>query len=1167
MSSVYSEESEKSSINENEGYNDSELDELDGFLNEQQANVKRYSELLQLKYITVIDFNRGDLDADLYFYTLNKINTELEYIDYTDTETNHALIEQEIRFQTLLDEYIQKIETIRKVRKKQTKEYLDYFEIQRLNAINYVIKEIQQKYIPQEEEEVIENPSIDLLELFQSRKEDLNKIARIKNMTIPDRSLFSSDSEFAEAEFQFYEKIYFLLPGVPTGFEQFEDKERKEMDSLAKRLKIRIPKGGNIDQFYREVSQLLPGYNFVMKTTSIGHSYELLDIVSLKEKIQNDIKLLEELPIRLSTEEFQTGKNKKILSSILGKIEKNKLIDCITGSNVKINKKTVEPDKVQKGKTIYLKGLMSEKIQTHSMTPEEKLNHSNMIQHKKLLVEMLEKYYIFEQKKVLKKNKNVPLKIERSVPLNILPGLRKISTLRLINSLERGTPIELKIYIQPIIEKMELYILKISNNNFINYSNKIEDILFIFDNYSSFKLKLLKSELNIYQIVLFEKELSLEAHLHVYPVNIENRKIILKQIRAECNSLKIVILKSKILTNVVIEQKSKIFELMIFNMSDNKSDYLYNARKLIELISSKGKAVLTGDVPIMETIQTQKISEKKTRESTKEWLELPKDDSRSYNEFIKKIDNSKYTEYSLKQLTSMIAIEEELLNGHHGIKFEKVMLESKYIDPVKNFISQDEQIKLNLMISKLNSKNPKTDYKIIKILKNEITMFKQFIIKKNNKNDSEQYNILAKQVIETEEKIVQLTNIYRIKKEEEYNLKREKCISTLQIKYSEPVPILTEYQMINEQMISQVIQAFKRKLILTDPTIIKKISTIKTVKIDLHGIVMADYDYLPDHIKYPSFQVTEYQVTTPEYFDRSDATKRGNLIGYFELHDLNEYYYSIKQIPDELYLKLKRAFVSYIDNYIDFKSVNTIFIKKAMDYFNTEQTDTIKQRLELITKKWPKNYTPQNTIVDFWGRDLFEQLLQSKDPIDFYNTMIIKNYQVFIKNLTPKGVQLFRKPGILFNEKTGKFGNEAYDGRLFEVQFLDKDFTTQQPFIQTKVINEKDPRTGTWIPVNVKTQKRGPYAFILRHVGTNQIGESREIWTEIPKGSVKLYTLDYDACSRFTKEPDCKGPGMNELKCGWVNKTCKSLFGKSVLRRRVIKKQIKFKHKKKYLIK
>ena len=614
MSSIYSEASDKSS-NENEGYSDPELDELDDFLSIQQANIKRYSELLQLKYITVMDFNRGRLDPDLYFHTLNKINTEIENIDYTDAETNQALVEQEIRFQTLLDEYIRKIETIRKVRKKQTKDYLDYFEIARIEAIQHIIEKIQLQYVP-EDIEPIDVPDINLVDIIQTRKIELIELAGKKGMIIPQRSSFKNDSEFQQAEFTFYEKIYFLLPGIPTGFEIFEEREQKEIISLAKRLKIPIPKNDRT-QFYSEVSQLLPGYTFIMNPTKIGYSYELLNIVSLKEKIQNDIELLEQLPVRISEIELEQSQKKRILYDILGKMEKKDLIDCI---KVKVQKEEIV--NIPKSQTIKLKGVTSEKSETNSMDPQQKENYHNIVQRKKLLLEVLQKYSLFQQKKFLKTIKKEKIEKYKNVPLNILESLRKVSKKRLLNSLEYNIPIELKVYTQNMIDKIEQYVFKISSNNFISYSNKIEDVLFIFDNYPSFKTKLLTGKINMYQVILFEKELSEEARLNIYPVNIANRKIILKQIQSECNSIGLIILKSKILTKIAIERKSKTFEIMIFEMSKTQKDYFYNAKKLIDIISLKGKDVLIGNVSIMDTIQIQKINEQEYDVLTQKWLKV-----------------------------------------------------------------------------------------------------------------------------------------------------------------------------------------------------------------------------------------------------------------------------------------------------------------------------------------------------------------------------------------------------------------------------------------------------------------------------------------------------------------------------------------------------------------
>ena len=95
---------------------------------------------------------------------------------------------------------------------------------------------------------------------------------------------------------------------------------------------------------------------------------------------------------------------------------------------------------------------------------------------------------------------------------------------------------------------------------------------------------------------------------------------------------------------------------------------------------------------------------------------------------------------------------------------------------------------------------------------------------------------------------------------------------------------------------------------------------------------------------------------------------------------------------------------------------------------------------------------------------------------------------------------------------------------------------------------EREPRTSTWIPVKKIVQKRGKYPFILRHIGTNQIGVTQEIWMEVPVGSVRLYNPGYDPCSRFKTENECRGPGLNNSLCVFKQGKCRAeySFGKKI---------------------
>ena len=75
----------------------------------QAENRIRYTNLLNEKYMNIVSFNSGGIDPDIYFTNLNRINNELEQLDYEDNETNYLIIEQELKFQNLLDELTLKI--------------------------------------------------------------------------------------------------------------------------------------------------------------------------------------------------------------------------------------------------------------------------------------------------------------------------------------------------------------------------------------------------------------------------------------------------------------------------------------------------------------------------------------------------------------------------------------------------------------------------------------------------------------------------------------------------------------------------------------------------------------------------------------------------------------------------------------------------------------------------------------------------------------------------------------------------------------------------------------------------------------------------------------------------------------------------------------------------
>jgi len=1173
----------------------SSIDELNEGLTLREQNEERYSQLIDDKYHAILEFNEGELDADIYFGTINKINIELEKIDNATFETNELLIEQELNFtqmaeetndrlinqqinlKEMLDQYVSKINRIRNINKKVNKGYLDYFDIERLKALRYLIKHLQEQYIEPEQEEIQDLDSFNLEDLLETERLEIEERAFKKGIIKPISENFELKEDYQNELQEYYEKIYILLY-----FSPYEKKEQSEIEKLAKELKIPKPKEGSLDYeskiltFYNEVSQLLPGYIFKMKPTKIGYTYELLNIDLLKEKIKNDIEMMKDLPIKISLEE--TIKSKKInrLVPILKKMEQNELINCIMQSDVYVPK----IPKVQKGyslQSIKIKGLTTEgnslkKNINKTLNPKEYLEHEENIQRKKLLQEILIKYDQLKVKRVVKEivpNVKTVIK-EIVIPTTIPNAIRQINKRRLIQSLQKGIPIELYPFVLNVITRMENYIYNI-NLGFIGYSNKIEDILFIFDNYPTFKIKLLqpiqtgnntfKTEINVYQIVLFEKEISSLARIHIFPVSIQNRKRIIKKLFSELFILNP--FRSKILNKILSQKWSTKIEGTLFNISGNESEYFYNTKKVLLLIPKSGKEIMYQKLSIEQIIETLRIfkaTESKNKELLDKWL----NDSSllSYNDFVEKILPNKidYSKFSLRELETLINDSTSELKSFQKRRNE--LDANNYLgtymlnwDP-PSLISQQDRKTWFKMVHNFQSK---TDPKIKNILFQELDKYKEFLTKKYNMSSAPEYQNVIKEINMLQQKINNLQTEWNTKNGAQLDLYKKRYINFLQQKYSStPLPPvifqekILKYQNITFEIINELIQTFKRKLILDDSTLIKKLPVSKEVTKEWSGIIFANYDYLPEHITYPNTESSSWTITTDSYKYISDYAKKGKLITYLELYDLNELNNNTiineqRIIEPILYQKIKKYLTGQINEFIisDYASINIkykkIAIRYLLNYFNNPiQADTLTELINSLVKNWPEIYVPQNEIVDFYGNDLFYKMIYQND---FYDFMIKRNYQILVKNNTIKESGQFRRPMILFNESKGTFGEAARDGMVYPVEMLDKDPSTGLPIQQTKIIMEKDPRTGNWLPLNKKTYKRGSYAYILRYIGTSQIGTSQETWLEVPKGAVKLYTYDFDSCSNKS-ELNCSGPGLNNSTCVFANGKCHADYTK-----------------------
>jgi hypothetical protein len=943
-------------------------------------------------------------------------------------------------------------------------------------------------------------------------------------------------------------------------------------------------------------------------------------------------------PIPIDEEDEFIQNKYKVFGPILDQLSKDQLIDCIFNkSNVeeysvpqqpkKLNKvellrKGIFPEYTFRNTPIKLKTLSTEegslkptiskkfyipenvedisklKALKHELQPEDYLEYINSRNHRGILKEVLQMYKKFQERKVVKKltqqMQNAPPPYQPEfIPKGIVSRLRKVSKQRLLAAIKIDLEPELLPFCEETITRLEDYIHKISEDNFVTYSNKIEDILFIFENYPGFKVKLLApipnkkgiyvTDINIYQIALFDKEINYEARLHIFPVKVSIRRAVIKKLIYEFAILGHYRFERN--ARMFLPKRAKILEMMIFNLSKNETNYISNVKKLIEIIRLRGKDILTNEYTPEEIIQTIRIFNKNDKKQKKlfdrylnETDKGSKMENITYKEFIKRIlpePVNHYSEYSAPELKALMNAYQENLNELNKTR-KKLDSENYEGDYLIYWIPPD----IVPVYEKQKWENLVSNYILTKdkSIFTQLNEMKQSLSKRYRFSASPEHMKLIGEIIDTEYTLTDIVKEYNKKINKEQELATQNYIKTLREKNELPVQQLREsvytYNVqMTPQLVTEVVNAYKRNLILNIPDIFKVYSNVKVVD----NIFIENYDFKP------------YVITTQLYDQHPEKTNKNIIITYMEMYDVNEYYnnlklYGVSSIESSLYNSVKNYLATMIDNYItkDYKSIERQYFKIALrgvaDFLNIQLPDTsLSQQVEHLANNWPKNYEPQKQIVDYYSQDLFGKLLVSNyrypgvteppilknmDPLDFYNIYILRNYEIIVKKSKKTSLQEFRRYGILFNEATGLYGDQAYDGVLYPVEKLDKDFTTGNPIAQVQIVAERDPRTGEWLPVQRTTYKRGPYAFIKRYLGTSQIGKLEEIWHEVPAGSVRLYKTDYDSCERFNSKQNCKGLGMSGKPCEWndILRKCKaSAFGKVMIKLRKDTSGVKYK--------
>jgi hypothetical protein len=265
---------------------------------------------------------------------------------------------------------------------------------------------------------------------------------------------------------------------------------------------------------------------------------------------------------------------------------------------------------------------------------------------------------------------------------------------------------------------------------------------------------------------------------------------------------------------------------------------------------------------------------------------------------------------------------------------------------------------------------------------------------------------------------------------------------------------------------------------------------------------------------------------------------KNKLINLLELVDFNDI------LHNRNYLLQKKLFAEITHllppGYI-FEDFNKFYYTRSIENI-AKYLHVPPNKLDKITSKFSFIPGQNKTIVDYYGNDLINKIYRTKVVENFYDSQIQKDYYQLNKKEQITIAPQYRRLKVLYNPYTGQFGNNALDAYLFDVEKLAKgnDGKPLEDFTHYESI---DPRTGQMVYQKVKIPVPGKFPFIKVPILTNKVGEIKYIWVAVKPELPKMYTDNYDSCSRFTNEIDCnKGKGLGNSKCVYDGKTCRANY-------------------------
>jgi hypothetical protein len=1184
-------------------------------------NNKNY--ILSQKLVLLTKFNKGLLDPDIYYNSINKLNKELNEIEAYSGNVTNTFINKEYEFNNSINEYINKL----KRGIKLTDE-----EIATLNTLQSELNNLLEEYLQTNE-----------------------KIE-------PEVSLTNE-----------YDADGFLV-----NWEAYEQAELKEAIGVAKNLKLRIkiPKrkdysneveySNAIDKFFKFMAPYLPTYVPKLNVTNIGVTYENIHKSSLMSQVKEDVKEVRNLGIVLSANEKNDIELLNNIKNELSNMDRSELIDCITSQDttqnstnyidqLRFNKKpflNYKPYVIKKkyspkelllnlllnlGEDVsdelssqhleailinkykippslyYKKGLeysvsiikrngdekkllfkynaanpilivkktpIPEGTLTSNETyygtyiPINETLYSTLKKKNKSVQELwlvpfqlpdgnyiLKKVDNFEdylseikrmnelninriqskinsEKNALKianleqvievlsdrlyqineyiNNKRIlpPLYYRKDLSVPNIPGISYVTTWQRKVSIKK---LEVLLFNSELINKLETVIYSANSRNVEEYLDKINNILFIFETYPSFKTKLINGEINVYQLATFDRDFMLNENSK------NSNKPIIKTRILLINKLKNAFYKSipdetfrnnKILKDILITRASKRIELLIFDLTINKNEYSNNP--FIKKLDTNFKFNSSFAINVINNkIKNEKLLQIINSATPEQGSDV--------------VNTTTTTKLNLKEIEALISQERVQLKYLNKEKYELNSINNSgvyiiYWNPPRNILTPNELLRWTSLLADARNKikmivdsesdliGPKMDYnKIVERNITSLVKFKEVLMKKYKvKYDKKSYE-LDKLISKSEQKILILQEqrtkkirlIYRVRK----------LLLNKNIQKNEKIVLLPKFPRdnINIDVIFELVQSHKRYLIIED---LKKVNA----SLNLNKLIQL-----------------------LELFDLNTLNLRLNKID-------NNYYNQISyKITTEINNILKEIKLKTDDEYVN-QSIQDFF--DALGMRNTI-TASVTDNMEYLLREWPENYSENIQVVpNNYSEDLIKKLLKVSNPFNLYNEFIIRDYSSIVSGIRSTYERDVPKSEyVQYDPSTGNIGKKAYNGYLFRAYRLNKD-PYGQPVVLRTTREEENPRTGLYVTVPVTYEQPGNYYFIKIPVINPQNREDTFRWKEVPDDAVILVPDNYDTCSRFdNNQSECNtARGLGNSKCEYSENTrlCKANYSENV---------------------